>query len=95
MVRGGKRSDENDVSRRQGARAREHSCYVNTFLCPRQWRRRRPKCGSIANEAAIVVLFDFFDFSVSAVRVVCRLSSSMYATKLTNVHITPRNRLLP
>ena len=32
----------------------------------------RHKCGSIANETAIVVLCDFFDFSVSAVRQ-CRL----------------------
>ena len=33
------------------------SCYVNTFL--RHRRRRQPKCGSIANEAAIVVCTKF------------------------------------
>ena len=33
------------------------SCYVNTFLCH---RRRQPKCGSIANEAAIVILYEVF-----------------------------------
>ena len=48
------------------------------FVPPARLRARRwpgiYKCGSIANETAIVVLCDFFDFSVSAVRVrQCRL----------------------
>ena len=71
----GKRSDENDVSR-QGAGERVRVRVMSILFCASGPAARaavaRHKCGSIANETAIVVLCDFFDFSVSAVRQ-CRL----------------------